>query len=320
MLTKTISAIIGILIMTSSVAFAQYGGGGGTSFTVLASSIHSLSGQNPSATITGVCGIEQIIITLKQDAGSFTLSVLEISKPTNIPVPPGEEICYYRITIPQSINALMDRAEIHLKLPKSKLTGINPDSVILYRFNDGSSRWEPLPTTKVSEDSSFVFYTVTTNSFSFFVLSGEAGGVPEAPSIPFSKTFTIEGFDVPITLTNGNVDDVNLNINEVSLEIMLSGITKDAELTIEIPRGLLDALNPDGSDTEFTVMFDGKFADYTEEKHADKRILKINVPEGTAMITILGTFVVPEFGILALIVFATAIGSIIAVRRYSIKL
>ncbi len=320
MLSRAIIGIIGVLIITSSTASAQYGGGGGASFTILASFITTLSGQNPSTTVDGICGIERVTITLRDDGGTFQFIILEISKPTNVPIPPGEDICYYRITVPQSINALIERAEIHFKIPKTQLVGIDPDTVTLYKLNEVTNVWEALPTSKVEEDPTFVHYIATTDSFSFFVLSGEEEEEIEQPPAPFRERFTIEGFNVDVTLTDGRVDDMILNIEEKSLEIMLSNVNEDATLTIEIPRGLLDSLNPDGSDTEFTVMFDGEFADYTEEKDNNKRILSISIPAGTTMVTILGTFVIPEFGILALIVFATAIGSMIVLRRNNIKL
>ncbi|MEM4238043.1 MAG: PGF-pre-PGF domain-containing protein [Candidatus Nitrosocaldaceae archaeon] len=309
-----IAAMTVLIIFSYSNAFAQYGGGGGgTSFTILGSSIQTLSGQNPEALISGICAIEKIIIKLDRDGGTFVLSALEITKPSGIPAAPGENICYYRITIPEHIKAIMREAEIHLKVPKSSLGAIDVDSLKLYRLNEVSNTWEALSIEKIREDGSFVYYVARTSRFSFFALSGEKMVAP--PEEIFEETFTVEGFDVSVTLTSGKVENVDLNIDEKSLNLMLANVEDDATLTIEIPRGLLDAKNPDDTDTEFSIIIDGELFEYEETSDANKRVLTIEIPAFSEEVSIFGTFVVPEFGTIAIIILAASIFSVLAVRR-----
>ncbi|GIU72436.1 MAG: hypothetical protein KatS3mg003_1915 [Candidatus Nitrosocaldaceae archaeon] len=318
--SKVAAAIFTILILVGiSSVYAQYGGGGGPSgFTIEASFITTGSGTNPVFDIDGIFGIDKIALLLTNDGGQFTLSVLEITKPSSIPDAPPIVVKYYRITIPSYINAIVAEGEISLSVSKDELIklGVDPNSLVMYRFNEQSGKWEKLNTIKVDEDENNVYYKVNIEKLSFFALSGsKVVTIPVEPEVAFSKTFTIEGFDVPVTLTSGTVESIDVNMDEKSLEIMLDNVEKDAILTIDIPRGLLDARNPDGTDTNFSVIFDGEFADFSEVKEDEIRRLSISIPQFTEEINILGTFVVPEFGFLAILILATSITVIIIAMR-----
>ena len=88
--------------------------------------------------------------------------------------------------------------------------------------------------------------------------------------------------------------------------------TSDGELTITLPRALIDAQLGDADD-EFFVLVDGEEVEFGEVKTATDRTLTIAFPDGAETIEIIGTFVVPEFGAIAALVLAVAIISIIAV-------
>ena len=88
--------------------------------------------------------------------------------------------------------------------------------------------------------------------------------------------------------------------------------TNDGELTITLPREVIDAkLN--GDDDDFFVLIDGEEWDFDETKTDLDRTLTIGFFAGTEEIEIIGTFVIPEFGTIAALILAVAIISIIAV-------
>ena len=88
--------------------------------------------------------------------------------------------------------------------------------------------------------------------------------------------------------------------------------TSDGQLTITLPRALIDAkLN--GDDDEFFVLIDGEEVDFDETKDNGSRTLTIAFPDGAEEIEIIGTFVIPEFGAIAALILAVAIISIIVV-------
>ncbi len=89
--------------------------------------------------------------------------------------------------------------------------------------------------------------------------------------------------------------------------------TSDGELTITLPRELIDSIGPDGQEDTFFVLIDGEEVDFDETKTSTDRTLTIVFPDGAEEIEIIGTFVVPEFGTIAVLILAIAIISIIAV-------
>ena len=96
---------------------------------------------------------------------------------------------------------------------------------------------------------------------------------------------------------------------------MLIGIstTSDGELTITLPRALIDAVDASGQEDSFFVLIDGEEVDFDETKTSTDRTLTIAFPDGAEEIEIIGSFVVPEFGTIAALILAIAIISIIAV-------
>lgn len=303
-----------MITMTYNNVYAQYGGGGGVgAFTIMDSFIERSSGQNPQINTENTCGIDKISIIFSRDPGEFTLSVLEITKPANIPDAPNTVVEYCRITVPSYVNALITQATLDISIPKSTLDG---GTLKLYKYDEVSKQWREIPLEKVDEDANNVYYRGTIEGFSFFALSIEKIQMPPETML-FTQTFTVEGFDVTTSITNGKVDSINVNKDEKSMNILLTGVEEDAILTIEIPRELLDSKNPDGTDTEFSVIIDGDLTEYQERTTDGKRILTIEVPAFSEEVNIIGTFVVPEFGIIAMMILAVGItGTLIVSRRY----
>lgn len=65
------------------------------------------------------------------------------------------------------------------------------------------------------------------------------------------------------------------------------------------------------------VLVDGAEADFEETTTSEDRTLTIPFEDGTTQIEIIGTFVIPEFGTIAVIILAVAIVSIIAISSRS---
>jgi predicted secreted protein with PEFG-CTERM motif len=119
-------------------------------------------------------------------------------------------------------------------------------------------------------------------------------------------------FSVATALTNGIVIDVvpDPAANRLILTMATSPSTQ-GELTIALPRSVIDAKNDDSSDQRFFILIDNGEADYEETETSDsERVLKIAMPNDAYKIDIIGTHVVPEFPI-SLLVLAATIGSII---------
>ena len=146
-----------------------------------------------------------------------------------------------------------------------------------------------------------------------FQFGGPGGGTtpgPSGPRIEIGDTGKFIGYSI----TGGSVISIVEDFKSHSLIITIS-TTSDGELTITLPRSVIDAKMDDtDTDDEYIVLVDfEEIPDYTESKTPTDRTLIIPFEDGTEVIEIIGTFVIPEFGTIAVLILAIAIISIIAV-------
>ncbi|MFI5416908.1 MAG: PEFG-CTERM sorting domain-containing protein [Nitrososphaerales archaeon] len=145
----------------------------------------------------------------------------------------------------------------------------------------------------------------------------ELVGAPDAPIQCDENQITVMSEDDKYCLVheiNGAVVE-KARVSSSAYSILLDLNTKnEGSLFLVIPRNVLDAQSSTG-DTPFLVTIDGEDAtDYYEPYGNDQsRTLYVSFPEYTEQIEIMGTYAVPEFGTLAVIILAVAIMSIIAV-------
>jgi len=130
-------------------------------------------------------------------------------------------------------------------------------------------------------------------------------------------------FDVPYTMKGGIISSMELNQRNLSLIINIS-TSSDGNLNLNLPRDSIDSVNRDGQDIDFIVlMYEGNSeipiqTDFKKAEAGDEfRSIDIPVKNGDTKIEIVGTYVIPEFGTIAMIVLAVAIVSIIAVSAKS---
>ena len=125
-----------------------------------------------------------------------------------------------------------------------------------------------------------------------------------------------EEYEIGFSLTTGDIKSVTPNPDDSSLVIAIATV-EDGSLTVTIPRTVADAKYEDGTDDQFFVLVDGEEVDFEETVTDAARILTIDFTAGVEEITIFGTFVIPEFGTIAVMILAVAIVSIIAVSARS---
>ncbi len=153
--------------------------------------------------------------------------------------------------------------------------------------------------------------------------SFEFGGSGDVIPGPKGKTFPLanpEDGSVGYSIKGGKILSITPDIPAKSLIVEIE-TTADGEVKLIIPRSILDArLGADGmsgEDDSFFVLVDGAEADFEETTTSEDRTLTIPFEDGTTQIEIIGTFVIPEFGTIAVIILAVAIVSIIAVSSRS---
>jgi len=149
-----------------------------------------------------------------------------------------------------------------------------------------------------------------------FVFGGGTGvgGIPGTTG----TSIAVEGtnFMISYQITGGKVLSITPDVDGASLIIAIE-TTGDGVLTITLSRDIIDALLPDGSDDTYFVLIDGQEEDFDEDSSETARTLTISFIDGSEEIEIIGTFVVPEFGTIAVMILAVSIIAIIAVSARS---
>ena len=93
--------------------------------------------------------------------------------------------------------------------------------------------------------------------------------------------------------------------------------TDEGTISLDLPREFIGAEKQDGKDDTFIILIDGIEVAYQESVvHSDSRVITINFEQGDSDIEIIGTYVVPEFGVIVMIILVVGIMvSILATRN-----
>ena len=186
---------------------------------------------------------------------------------------------------------------------------VNADKTFGLEITSGGPLWK-----STGEYTVLVLYgTQSRTAETTFQFGGPGSGTtpgPSGPRIEIGDTGKFIGYSI----TGGSVISIVEDFKSHSLIITIS-TTSDGELTITLPRSVIDAKMDDtDTDDEYIVLVDfEEIPDYTESKTPTDRTLIIPFEDGTEVIEIIGTFVIPEFGTIAVLILAIAIISIIAV-------
>ena len=126
-------------------------------------------------------------------------------------------------------------------------------------------------------------------------------------------------FDVDYTIVGGTVDNMEIEYSSLALRVDIIA-TDEGSITLDLPRDFIGAENENGRDEIWIVLIDNIPASYSESGvQEDSRVITINFEEGDANILVIGTYVVPEFGTVTMmmILIAGVTAAVLAVRRNS---
>ena len=112
-------------------------------------------------------------------------------------------------------------------------------------------------------------------------------------------------------ISGGQVTSMTADGSQNSVIVEIDS-TDDGQITITLPRDVVDATVGD-EDDEFFVLVDNEEVTFEETKTSTDRTLTVEFPAGAETIEIIGTFAIPEFGTIAAMILGIAIVSIIAI-------
>lgn len=106
---------------------------------------------------------------------------------------------------------------------------------------------------------------------------------------------------------------MSINEERKSLEIIMEGVPKKTDFWVRIPE---DVLYAEGE--KFTVIVDGVDTGYDLMKFPNDYVVGFVISEDTEYIEIIGTRVIPEFGVITILIFGLSIIGIICLTRINL--
>jgi predicted secreted protein with PEFG-CTERM motif len=122
-------------------------------------------------------------------------------------------------------------------------------------------------------------------------------------------------FDVEYTIKGGTVKNMVVDSKTFAIIVQIDA-TDEGEITLDLPREFLGAEKQDGKDDTFIILIDGIEVAYQESVViADSRVITINFEQGDSDIEIIGTYVIPEFGTIVMMILIVGIMVTVLVTR-----
>ena len=158
---------------------------------------------------------------------------------------------------------------------------------------------------------------IAETTFEFFGQAIDKSSAVFPVDIPNSGTF-----DVGYTVRGGEVKDIVMNQERYSLVIETT-MTSNGNMVLKLPRESFDAQNDD-KDITFIILVSKQnnaaenFMQVEYEEIAvssDYRTIRIPLEEGDRWIEIIGTYVIPEFGSVVIIILVVAVSSAIIMSK-----
>ena len=184
--------------------------------------------------------------------------------------------------------------------------------------------------TKWSEDGTYTVraqYTSTemgTTTFEFFNQMIDESSEIFPVDIPNSGTF-----NVGYTMRGGEVNDIQMVQERYSLLVAIDAVS-NGNLILKLPKDSFDAQN-DGKNRDFIILVSKDHANVGENfvqveyeeiaVSSDYRTIRIPLEEGDKWVEVIGTYVIPEFGSIVIIILVVSVSSaiIISKSRFSVS-
>jgi hypothetical protein len=135
-----------------------------------------------------------------------------------------------------------------------------------------------------------------------------------------SGTIIIDENNVNYNISNGDVLAMEPNVGSNSILIDVE-TTDNGSLILELPRSVIGSMDESGVDTRFVVIdnTDNGLAYQEIDTSELSRTINIDYNNGTSQIEVIGTYAIPEFGmVVAMILLIGLVTAIVASKRMPI--
>jgi len=195
------------------------------------------------------------------------------------------------------------------------------DGTFVKSFNAVGQQWKEEGTYTIKAQYTSTQIAETTFEFFSQVIDKSSAVIPV--QIPNSGTF-----DVGYTIRGGEVIGIDMNQDRYSL-LVETTMNSNGNLILKLPRESFDAQS-DGNDITFIVLIskeNNMSSDFTQTEYeeiavsSDYRTIRIPLEENDNWVEVIGTYVIPEFGSVVIIILVIAVSSaiIISKSRFSVR-
>lgn len=135
---------------------------------------------------------------------------------------------------------------------------------------------------------------------------------PKSKAVETKTDFEVDAgssgtFDVKYTIKGGTVKSMVVDSDMFAIKIQIDAID-DGTMILELPREFIDAKKQDGKDETFIILIDGMEVSYREStSDSEFRVIEIDFEQGDSNIDIIGTYVIPEFSSIVMMVLVVGI-------------
>jgi len=227
-----------------------------------------------------------------------------------------------------SVNTIFENMPITIQIyQESNLVdvaqvSVAQDGTFVKSFNAVGQQWKEEGTYTIR--AQYTSTQIAETTFEFFSQVIDKSSAVFPVQIPNSGTF-----DVGYTIRGGDVTGIDMNQDRYSL-LVETTVNTNGNLILKLPRESFDAQKSDGKDNTFIILIskennepeDFVQVEYEEiAKGSDYRTIRIPLEDGDKWIEVIGTYVIPEFGSIVIIILVVAVSSaiIISKSRFSVR-
>ena len=226
-----------------------------------------------------------------------------------------------------SVNTIFENMPITIQIyHESNLVdvaqvSVAQDGTFVKSFNAVGQQWKEEGTYTIRAQYTSTQIAATTFEFFNQVIDKSSAVFPV--QIPNSGTF-----DVGYTIRGGDVTEINMSLDRYSL-LVETTMDTNGNLILKLPRESFDAQS-DGKDNTFIILIskeNNEPEDFVQIEYeeiatsSDYRTIRIPLEDGDKWVEVVGTYVIPEFGSVVIIILVVAVSSaiIISKSRFSVR-
>jgi predicted secreted protein with PEFG-CTERM motif len=195
------------------------------------------------------------------------------------------------------------------------------DGTFVKSFNAVGQQWKEEGTYTIR--AQYTSTQIAETTFEFFSQVIDKSSAVFPVNIPNSGTF-----GVGYTIRGGEVEGIGMNQERYSL-LVETTMSSNGNLVLKLPKESFDAKS-DGKDITFIILIskeNNEPEDFVQIEYeevatsSDYRTIRIPLEEGDKWVEVVGTYVIPEFGSVVIIILVVAVSSaiIISKSRFSVR-